>query len=412
MLDNGERQVAPSIDDIRADHVERYMWAAGIIAGRVLDSACGVGYGARLLATTGADVVAIDRSAEALEYGRKHYSGPQYVQHDLARNLPDLGKFDAAVSFETIEHLADPRPFLRSIKAKRLLVSVPNEAEFPHHGQIKFHYRHYTAEELEALLQECGWRVAGWYGQDGTESAVTEGAAGRTIIADARRVPRSVSILGFGPSLHSYIDKIRDFGRRQEFCTETWAINGVGNMVQCDRVFHMDDVRVQEARAAAGNVAIGQMLEWLKGVDVPVYTSQPHPSYPCQAYPLEDVVNSIGWAWFNSTAAYAVALAIHEGFDQINLFGLDFTYPDRQSVEAGRGCVEFLLGLATARGITIGFPPDTSLTDCVIGRPLYGYDCLDVNVTHEGDYRRLEFVPKPTPSAETIEARYDKTRKD
>jgi hypothetical protein len=43
-------------------------------------------------------------------------------------------------------------------------------------------------------------------------------------------------------------------------------------------------------------------------------------------YPLEDVINSTGMVYYNSTAAYAVAFAIHIGATQISLHGFDFTY--------------------------------------------------------------------------------------
>jgi hypothetical protein len=51
-------------------------------------------------------------------------------------------------------------------------------------------------------------------------------------------------------------------------------------------------------------------------------------------------------AYFNSTAAYAVAYAIHMGVKKISVFGMDFTYPNAHDAEKGRACVEFWLGIA------------------------------------------------------------------
>jgi uncharacterized membrane protein YecN with MAPEG domain len=42
----------------------------------------------------------------------------------------------------------------------------------------------------------------------------------------------------------------RAMGGRHKFCDETWVINAFGDILACDRVFHMDDVRIQEIRAA------------------------------------------------------------------------------------------------------------------------------------------------------------------
>jgi hypothetical protein len=51
-MKHGERQVSPTIDGIRKDHVERYQFVAKRLAkgSRVVDFSCGVGYGSRILA--------------------------------------------------------------------------------------------------------------------------------------------------------------------------------------------------------------------------------------------------------------------------------------------------------------------------------------------------------------------------
>jgi len=114
--------------------------------------------------------------------------------------------------------------------------------------------------------------------------------------------------------------------------------------------------------------------------------------------------------YFNSTAAYAVALAIAIGVKRITLFGFDFTYPNAHHAEQGRACVEFLLGIAKARGIEIGLPDSTSLMDGCTTREarFYGYDGLAIAFEHdEAGAVRLTFSPRALPNAEAIEARYD-----
>jgi hypothetical protein len=175
----------------------------------------------------------------------------------------------------------------------------------------------------------------------------------------------------------------------------------------------MDDIRVQEIRAAAdpdGNIAA--MLPWLKKHPGPIYTSRAHPDYPgLVEFPLADVLNSCGGnRYFNSTPAYAVAYAIHIGVKKIICFGCDFTYPDAHSAEKGRACLEFWLGFASARGIELSFPKTTTLHDACVppAERLYGYDAVKVEITGETGNESVSLIPRDVlPTAEEIEKRYD-----
>lgn len=429
----GERQVAPTLDGIRRDHVARYEFAARILpaGSRVIDFACGIGYGTRVLADAGHAARGYDIDAEALAYANEHYRHPGgRTDFSLGNgNAPgELGEYDAAVCFETVEHLEDPRPLLKALRisAPRLLVSVPNEEVMPYEispGVVTaFHYRHYTKHEFNALLQECGWRVTEWHGQAGPESEVEANMSGRTLIAVAQRdaLPdqsdapgKHIAILGLGPSLDQYLEITKRLGGRSKFCDEVWTINALGDVFACDLIFHMDDVRIQEIRAAAAPASnIAAMVRWLKTSRVPVVTSRKHPDYPALVeFPLEDVLNHFGHDYFNSTAAYAVAFAIHVGVTKISVFGMDFTYPKSHDAEKGRGCVEFWLGQAHARGIKINLPKTTTLLDACHSRRerLYGYDTVDVNFNMQEDGAvRLDFAPRDTlPTAEEIERAYD-----
>jgi hypothetical protein len=115
-----------------------------------------------------------------------------------------------------------------------------------------------------------------------------------------------VAILGLGPSLNAYVDLVKRLGARRRFADEVWAINALGDVVQCDRIFHMDDVAVQEARAAAKPESnIAAMVEWMRSHPGPIYTSTVRDGYPgLVAFPLQDVINALGYAYFNNTAAY------------------------------------------------------------------------------------------------------------
>jgi SAM-dependent methyltransferase len=431
----GERQVAPDVSGIRRDHVARYEWAAQYLSsGRVLDLACGIGYGAQIFAKAGHTVHGVDRDREAITYALKHY------RHERASFWPgddsclagyERDSFDAVACFETIEHIEDPLLMLRAMHdvAPRLLASVPNEEVFPYLNH-DFHFRHYTRAQFMALLAQAGWRVKEWWGQLGPESEVERDVNGRTLIAVAERAeenvspfvdmtptapeivspPGHVTIIGLGPSCHEYLNLAKGLGARRKVGDEIWAINALGDVLKCDRIFHMDDVRIQEVRAAARpDSNIAAMLDWLKSHPGPIYTSRPHPNYPgLVAYPLADVLNSTRQTYFNNTAAYAVAYAIHIGVKKISCYGMDFTYPNAHDAERGRGCVEFWLGLASARGIQIRIPRNSSLMDGCEPKRFYGYDTVDVNVDVSSGAAVLDFAPlEKLPTADEIEARYN-----
>lgn len=227
---------------------------------------------------------------------------------------------------------------------------------------------------------------------------------------------KHVAILGLGPSLDQYLEITKRDGGRSKFCDATWAINALGDIFACDLVFHMDDIRIQEIRAAAAPASnIAAMVRWIKVSPVPVVTSRAHPDYPALVeFPLEDVLNHLGHDYFNNTAAYAVAFAIHTGVTQISLFGMDYTYPNAHDAERGRACVEFWLGQAHARGIKINLPKTTTLMDSMYPRAsrLYGYDTLDIGFNMQGDGTlKLDFVPRETlPTAAEVERQYDHSR--
>ena len=115
-------------------HIERYDFASRFIgSGRVLDCACGVGYGSHRLLAAGDRlhlVTGVDIDDSAVAYARANFVDPRldYVCADAASF--DAEPFDTIVSFETIEHVPDPARlvdnFVRLLKPGGLLIaSVP-----------------------------------------------------------------------------------------------------------------------------------------------------------------------------------------------------------------------------------------------------------------------------------------------
>lgn len=228
--------------------------------------------------------------------------------------------------------------------------------------------------------------------------------------------PRHVAIVGMGPSAEQFMDYAKRLGGRSALCDEVWTINGLGDVLASDMTFHMDDVRVQEIRSAAKpDSNIAQMLKWMRKHPGPIMTSRVHPDYPgLVEFPLADVLNKYPMGYFNGTAAYAVAYALFIGVKKISVWGCDFSYANSHDAEKGRGCVEFWLGLAAAKGIEISMPKTTSLMDACSAQAdrFYGYDCVDLGITRADDGRiHVEFTTKETfPTADAVEDRYDHSK--
>jgi SAM-dependent methyltransferase len=155
-------------------HLLRYALVRGHAQGkRVLDVACGEGYGSHLMAQWGAErVVGVDRSDEAIENARSLFGdGPvAFLQGDvtqLDQVLDDGDSFDLVVSFETIEHLDDPELFLRQI-LKRLApggtiaISCPNDYASLDDEENEFHARKYSFEEFSVLTEEILGKANRW----------------------------------------------------------------------------------------------------------------------------------------------------------------------------------------------------------------------------------------------------------
>lgn len=148
-------------------HLARYAIVRHLCTGRrVLDIACGEGYGARFLAYWGAEYVdGVDISDVAIKNARRLFSDPRtrFHQHDAETvdALFPCSTFDLIVSLETIEHLRDPHRFLRALKTLlapegAIAISCQNDWwYYPSDSENNpFHVRKYRFEEFSTLAEE------------------------------------------------------------------------------------------------------------------------------------------------------------------------------------------------------------------------------------------------------------------
>lgn len=75
-------------------------------------------------------------------------------------------------------------------------------------------------------------------------------------------------------------------------------------------------------------------------------------------YPFEEVAQTTGYYW-NSSIAYAMALAIHEGAEEIGLWGVDMKGDDEYGYQKPN--MEYLIGLARGKGIKVHIPKESPL---------------------------------------------------
>lgn len=158
----GERLDTRALGPVMLEHLHRYALVLDAVRNkRVLDVACGEGYGAALLAGTAASVTGADADAETIALAQVKYRQPNlgFVRADITALPFSDGEFDVVVSFETLEHVANHDAVLtelkRVLKPKGLLIiSTPNKEEYSDNRDFAnpFHVKELTAAGFEALL--------------------------------------------------------------------------------------------------------------------------------------------------------------------------------------------------------------------------------------------------------------------
>lgn len=147
------------------EHLARYQFALPYLKGRVLDFACGAGYGTKMMAKASkkkvTEAIGVDISTEAIRYASHNYFHPlvtYQVQDVVDPTLPQkLGTFDVIVSFETIEHVVEEEQFLSNIYSMlkpggTLLLSTPFGQGRGKQCGSRFHVHQLTRDEFYSLF--------------------------------------------------------------------------------------------------------------------------------------------------------------------------------------------------------------------------------------------------------------------
>lgn len=180
-MDFSGEQFVPGTKDARieADHLSRYQFSQPYIQKkRVLDLACGTGYGAKSLLDSGAsEVFGVDISPEAISYAQSHFQASNLTfQLGSAEKLPfDNSFFDVVTSFETIEHLDKEirSKYLQELRRVlkddgTILISTPNRRITSPCSKTplnKYHVIEYSVTELVDILKSSGFQIVELMGQ-------------------------------------------------------------------------------------------------------------------------------------------------------------------------------------------------------------------------------------------------------
>lgn len=160
----GERFTPECQREIWYEHWHRYAFALPFARGRrVLDAACGEGYGSALLATEAQSVLGVDLADAAIAHARARYGGQANLRFEpgdaTALHALPTASFDLVVSFETLEHVQAQDDLVAGFArllapGGLLLLSSPDKRTYSDLTGFRneHHVRELYREELDALL--------------------------------------------------------------------------------------------------------------------------------------------------------------------------------------------------------------------------------------------------------------------
>jgi len=215
---------------------------------------------------------------------------------------------------------------------------------------------------------------------------------------------KRVALLGLGISQIDFVIGLEN-GREWD---EVWGINSAVKVFQCDRMFMMDPAsRFFDSDDAGKQTKVLRAI--LPDLKIPVYTCVKDPRVPSAVlYPIQEIANATKCAYFNNTVAYALAFAMWNKVEAIDLFGIDFSYRnDLHFAEAGRACVEFWLCKLMENDCVVGVSPRSTVLDADVpaNEKLYGYHRLEhplVAVPHKS-----KWIIKPVNEIEKELTKYN-----
>ena len=160
---SGERLEQGDLSQGMAEHLHRYKIAEMLCTNkRVLDIACGEGYGTNLLSKFADKVVGIDIDEQTIVKAKLKYTSKniEFFQGDTS-NIPfPESTFDIIISFETIEHHDKHHEMIKELKRVLkpngiVIISTPDKHIYTDLKETKnkFHIKELYKDEFISLIR-------------------------------------------------------------------------------------------------------------------------------------------------------------------------------------------------------------------------------------------------------------------
>lgn len=154
---------------------------------------------------------------------------------------------------------------------------------------------------------------------------------------------RTVSIVGKAPGFEKYLEADGD----------TWCVSSVFKQMDPDRVQFIFNLHKPDA-----------FESWLSVEFQRVYTAFPG---PYRQFPIDNIVKKYGLV-FGSSVSWMIALAIENGYEKINIFGVEMGTKEEYFTQ--RDSFFYMCGRAEALNIEIYIPKES--------RTFFKYQCYGV----------------------------------
>jgi ubiquinone/menaquinone biosynthesis C-methylase UbiE len=173
----GERLILEGANpSMLKEHMERYLFAKRFVKGKkVLDLACGTGYGTNILSETAKSIYGGDISKETILSAKKSFKNKKIKFEVIdATNMEFPSKyFDVVVSFETIEHLERWDLFVEEVKrvlkpGGLFICSTPNKnitSPFSKKPINPYHFLEFKLNRFKELIYKNFKIKYPFYGQ-------------------------------------------------------------------------------------------------------------------------------------------------------------------------------------------------------------------------------------------------------
>ena len=148
-----------------------------------------------------------------------------------------------------------------------------------------------------------------------------------------------VAIVGLAPASH-------DLAPWDDPNWEVWGLAWDSRRWECSRTFEMHEWPLLIDYTTAEYRSTLPELPGLYTADGMVKGST--------RYPLDEVAKTIHGDYFCSSVAFMLALAIHEGAEEIGIYGVEMRAEDEYFYQ--RANLEYLIGLARGKGIAVHLP--------------------------------------------------------